>query len=101
MGDYIDITKPNIESGNFSQSVHAFIRFYDDQRLLIISSFGDSQQSVRVEIPADAFRQMGLNEKTLYIARDMLWREVEIGFDKELGFQLNMKPYSCFIFKIK
>jgi hypothetical protein len=42
---------------------------------------------------------MDLNEA--FIARDMLWREAEVGFDKNLTFELKLKPYSSFIFKIK
>jgi hypothetical protein len=56
---------------------------------------------VKIQIPQDAFIEMGLDVDGLYIARDLIWREVEVGFDKNLAFNLRLKPYSSFIFKIK
>lgn len=101
MGNYIDITSFNVEAGNFSTRVHAFLRFHDDERLLMVNSFNAQEQTVRVAVPKEAFTRMGLAGDGVYIARDMLWREIDIGFDKNLSFELRLKPYSCFIFKIK
>lgn len=100
-GQYVDITAQNIQSGNFSSQVHAFLRFHDDERLLIINTFNEKEQLIKVQIPDDIFQRMGMDPNTVYIARDMLWREFEIGFDKDHTFELRVKPYSCFIFKIK
>lgn len=101
MGEYIDITSQNIEAGNFNDQAHAFLRFHGDERLLIINSFNDKELNVKVQIPGEAFVKMGLDVNGLYIARDLIWREVEVGFDKTLAFDLKLKPYSSFIFKIK
>lgn len=101
LGEYADITSSNQSSGNFSQQVHAFVRFHDDERLLIITSFNEKDLDVKIQIPRDIFSKMGLDPNGVYIARDMLWREVEIGFDKELSFPLHLKPFSSFVFKIK
>ncbi|MEX2233020.1 MAG: alpha-amylase family protein [Cyclobacteriaceae bacterium] len=100
-GHYIDITAHNIEAGNFSHQVHAFVRFHEDERLMIVNSFNDQDQVAKVQIPREVFSKMGLDVNGLYIARDMIWREVEVGFDKNLMFELRLKPYSSFIFKIK
>lgn len=100
-GQYIDITDYNVQAGNFSSQVHAFLRFNGDERLLIINSFNEKEQHIKVQIPNDSFRRMDLDANNVYIARDMLWREVEIGFDKDHSFQLRLKPFSSFIFKIK
>ena len=101
LGEYIDITSQNVEAGNFHEQVHAFLRFHENERLLIINSFNDKEQNIKVQIPGEAFVQMGLDVNGLYIARDLIWREVEVGFDKNLTFDLRLKPYSSFIFKIK
>lgn len=100
-GEYIDITDHNIQAGNFSTQVHAFVRFYDDQRLLIINSFNEKEQPIKVQIPDEAFTRMGLDSTSIYTARDMLWREQEVGLDNDHSFHLRLKPFSCFIFKIK
>jgi glycosidase len=100
-GDYIDITDHNIKSGNFNDEVHAFLRFQDTEKLLIITSFNDKERIAKVQIPADVARAIGLDPDQDYIARDLLWREMEVGFDKSLTFEIRLKPYSSFILKIK
>lgn len=100
-GDYVDITSFNISAGNFTPQVHAFLRFFEDERLLIVNSFNDADLDVRIQIPPEAFVRMGLDRNQVYIGRDMLWRGIDIGLDRELAFNLTLKPYSCFIFKIK
>jgi hypothetical protein len=44
---------------------------------------------------------MGLDPAETYIARDLLWREAEVGLDKNFTFEIKVKPYSSYIFKIK
>ena len=100
-GEYIDITDYNIQRGNFDHKVNAFLRFFDVERMLVINSFNDKDQTVRISIPEEAATQMGLDLNQAFIARDMLWREAEVGFDKNLTFELRLKPYSSFILKIK
>lgn len=100
-GEYIDLTEHNIGNGNFDQKVHAYIRHHESERLLIVTSFNDKDQHAKVQIPEQVWSSMGMDKNETYIARDLLWREVEVGFDKSLTFELRLKPYSCFIFKIK
>ena len=100
-GQYIDLTAHNVTAGNFTPRVNAFLRFYEDERLLIVNSFNADELDIKIQIPPQDFEQMGLDPNTAYMGRDMLWRELEIGFDEDLMFSLRLKPYSCFIFKIK
>lgn len=100
-GAYADITAHNIKAGNFSSLVHAFVRYHTAEKLLIINSFNDTDQRIKVQIPPEVLTAMGLDPNAVYIARDMLWREVEVGFDNDHAFELRLKPFSSFIFKIK
>lgn len=100
-GEYADLTAFNIAAGNFTDKVHAFMRFAGDERLLILTSFNAAPLPVKVQVPKDIFTRAGLDPEADYIARDLIWREAEVGFDKNLTFQLTLKPYSSFIFKIK
>ncbi|HEY0743398.1 MAG TPA: alpha-amylase family protein [Chryseosolibacter sp.] len=100
-GEYVDITEHNLANGNFDEKVHAFVRYFDDERLIIVASFNDKDQDIKVQLPEQIAVAMGLDKNEAYIARDLVWREVEVGFDKSLTFNLRLKPYSCFIFKIK
>lgn len=100
-GQYLDITSYNLQQGNFSPKMHAFLRFHGDERLLILNSFNEKAETIKVQIPKEAFRQMGLDADEIYIARDMLWHEAEVGLNKDRIFELQLKPFSSFIFKIK
>lgn len=100
-GEYADLTASNIAAGNFTDKVHAFMRFAGEERLLILTSFNAAPLPVKVQVPKDIFTRAGLDPAANYIARDLLWREAEVGFDQNLAFQLTLKPYSSFIFKIK
>jgi glycosidase len=101
LGEYIDLTAYNTATGNFNDKVHAYLRYHDTEKLLILTSFNDKDQLAKVQIPEDAAKAIGLDPDETYIARDLIWREVEVGFDKTLTFEVLLKPYSSFILKIK
>jgi glycosidase len=100
-GTYVDITKANIVAGNFNEKVLAYVRFDREDRLLILASFNDKDQIIKVQLPTEVALQAGLDSTLIYIARDLLWREAEVGFDANLTFEIKIKPYSSYIFKIK
>lgn len=100
-GAYRDITRSNIAAGNFGEDVHAFVRFEGEERLVIITSFNATPKNIKVNVPREVITSMGLDPGNTYIARDLLWKDAEVGFDSNFTFELKLKPYSSFIFKIK
>ncbi len=100
-GDYLDLTAYNTNAGNFDEKIHAFIRYLGEERLLVVTSFSPLDQNIKVQIPKEAISKLSLDPSGTYIARDLIWKEVEVGFDKEFMFEMKCKPYSSFIFKIK
>jgi hypothetical protein len=100
-GEYEDLTVHNQNVGNFSNKIHAFVRFAGDERLLILTSFSSEALNIKVQIPEDIATRMGLDKSNAYIARDLLWRDAEVGFNADFMFELKCKPFSSFIFKIK
>jgi glycosidase len=100
-GDYIDLTEHNLNAGNFNMKVSAFLRFSGSERLLIVNSFNATEETAQVQIPHDAIQKIGLDAGGEYIARDLLRREIEVGLRGDFIFELKLKPYSSFIFKIK
>lgn len=100
-GDFIELTDYNIKAGNFNEKVHAFLRYAGDERLLIVTSFNSIEQNIKVQIPKEAITQMLLDPEGVYIARDLLWRDAEVGFNSDFLFELKCKPFSSYIFKIK
>jgi glycosidase len=100
-GAYLGLTAFNISAGNINDRIHAFLRFAGEERLLIVTSFNTKDQPIRIQLPPDAVTALGLDPAGAYIARDLLWREAEVGFNKDFLFELNCKPFSSYIFKIK
>jgi glycosidase len=100
-GEYTDLTASNIAAGNFGGHVLAYLRYSGEERLLIVTSFHAEPLPVTIQVPAEAFTRMGLEQAAGYIARDMLWHETEVGIDAAGKFSLTLKPFSAYIFKIK
>jgi glycosidase len=100
-GDYIDLTEHNVNNGNFNDKISAYLRYSGAEKLLILNSFNPADQVVKVQIPRDIMTKIGLDAGGEYIARDLLRRELEVGLKGDFIFELTLKPYSTFIFKIK
>ncbi|MBL0743653.1 alpha-amylase family protein [Chryseolinea lacunae] len=100
-GEYLDITAHNINAGNFTGNTSAFLRYSGTERLLVLNTFNATTQEIKVQLPASAVTALGLDTEGSYIARDLLWREAEVGFSKDFTFTLTCKPYSSYILKIK
>jgi hypothetical protein len=100
-GEYVDLTAFNQGAGNFDQKVHAYLRYSGEERLLIVTTFNTTDQVIKVQIPKQNVSSMGLDPAGSYIARDLLWRDAEVGFNNDFLFELKCKPFSSFIFKIK
>ncbi len=100
-GEYLDLTASNLKQGNFNDKVHAFLRYSGEERLLILTNFNSTAQDVKVQLPPEAIKALSLDPSGTYIARDLLWRELEVGFSADFSFELKCKPYSSCIFKIK
>ncbi len=100
-GEYVDLTAFNQNAGNFDQKVHAYLRYSGDERLLIVTTYNTADQLIKVQIPKDNIASMGLDPSGTYIARDLLFREAEVGFNSDFLFELKCKPFSSYIFKIK
>ena len=100
-GDYLDLTEFNTKAGNFDGKIHAFLRYAGEERLLIVTTFNSVDQNIKVQLSPEAITRLSLDRAESYIARDLLWREAEVGFNKDFVFELKCKPYSSYIFKIK
>ena len=99
-GEYFDVTKWNAEKGNLSPLVHAFVRSSGEERLLIVTNFSSKPEKVKLQIPDEVVKAIGLESGTKYIGRDLLRSGMDIGFDNFFT-EIELTPYSAFIFKIK
>jgi glycosidase len=100
-GKYADLTEYNLERKQIDDDIHAFVRWEGDERLLIVSSFRPRPADVTISIPEEIAGEMGLKKGQAYVARDVLWQEVETGIDENLTLRARLNSYGALIFKIK
>lgn len=100
-GDYYDLTHLNITQGNIPNNIHVFARMHDQEKLVILSSFSDKPLRVKVKLSDEVAQAFQLNPEEDYIGHDMLRSSVDVGIDKSRSFEVDILPYSSFIFKVK
>jgi glycosidase len=100
-GAYFDLTNVNLTKENIPQTVHVFARVHDQERLIILSSFGDKPLRVKVKLTDEVIQAFQLDADSDYVGHDMLRSSVDVGIDKSRAFEVDILPYSSFIFKIK
>ena len=99
-GEYLDLTEANITAGNFGGKISAFMRYTENEKLLIVTSFASTDINARIAITEEAATLARLSKDDTYQLTDLLHPEVSIEL-KELVLTATLKPYSAHIFQIK
>jgi glycosidase len=100
-GDYADLTEHNVHLKNTSDKIHSFARVAGEERLVIVSGFNTQPEHVRIQLSKEAVDKLMLKPGQDYIGHDMLRSSTDVGLDKNYTFELDVPPFSSFIFKIK
>lgn len=100
-GDYIDLTTANVQEGRSSDRVVVFGRVSGDERLVIVAGFNEKLERIKVRLTQEAVTKFGLQSKVTYVGRDLLRSGTDVGLNEQFEFEVDVPPYSAFIFKIK
>jgi glycosidase len=100
-GDYHDLTQLNLSLGNIQQDVHVFARTHEQEHLVILSSFANANKRVKIKLSEEVIKAFKLKGPKDQVGRDLLRSGADIGFDDNWTFEVDLQPYSSFIFKIK
>jgi glycosidase len=100
-GTYHDLTKHNAKAGSISGNIATFVRHHEDERIIVVASFADRSEHVKIQIPASVVQSLNLKENNTYIGRDLLRSGVDIGLDAQFTFEVDVPAYSAYIFKVK
>lgn len=88
-----------------SSKLFAFLRYYEDQVLLVIVNFSDDDLSYKLKIPAHAMQMTGLNPDSFYKGKDLLEFCKTIQFPGVVainaGFGGRIKGRGAAIFRLK
>jgi hypothetical protein len=99
-GDYFDLTSFNSQKNGLPAWVSTYVRVYEEEKLLIVTNFNKVAEKVKIELTDEAKAAMKLTNESAYIGRDLLRSGGEIGFSNYTT-ELELPPYSAFIYKIK
>lgn len=74
-GEFFDLMYVNLDNPEFDpHSCFAFLRYTEDEALLIVTNFSDNDYNLKLNIPALAFEMAHLSEGVLNV-KDLLWDE--------------------------
>jgi glycosidase len=99
-GEYIDLTEHNVNTGNFSTTVSAYIRHSGPEKLIIVNSFNPAEEVAKIQLSKDVIDKLDLDPGVEYTGKDLLRREAEIKLTKDFIFEMKLPPFSSYIFRI-
>ena len=103
MGKTEDLHEYNIQnSKGYNQDVYSFVRYSNDQSLVVISNF-DTEKTYEFELqlPQELITQMGLDDSE-YILKDLLYGEDnKLTLRNNIGhIKIRINPLQSFIFEV-
>lgn len=100
-GAYEDLTVFNVKKANIGEDVHAFARYTKKEKLIIVNSFNDVPIKVKIELPEALQKALDITSDTTQL-NDVLWAGEPTMIPLTKGvFEITLKPYSSFIFKLQ
>ncbi len=104
-GKFYDLMWANEDNDQFdSNCLYAFLRYYNDEILLIVVNFSNEKVKCRIKIPPHAFFTMGVESARFFKGIDILGGKNKISFPKDIaisnGLGVKVKPYSGRIYEL-
>lgn len=100
-GAFHDLMYANRENPDFSQQYqYAFMRKSGNEVLLVVANFENADKNIRVQIPENAFKTLGIQENKAATVIDLLTGESGLGTLTETWpYELTVSAYSGKILK--
>lgn len=95
-GDFRDLAEFNMERGNFDDQVYAFIRSYNGEYIIVVTSFKPAPSNIRIDWPDDISSIFDSGKLT---AVDLMDSGKEISLPKS-GIELELPPFAYYVFKV-
>lgn len=98
-GAYADLTEANIKAGNFDSRVAAYIRYTDEEKLIVVANFHETERTLAITIPADIAGITGIPDGESLRLADLLNSEITTNLNN-LSMNITLGPYSASIFRL-
>lgn len=100
-GTYFDLTANISCSSMAPDRFHAFVRSAGEERLLVVSGFNSEPCKIKISLPKEVTTTIGLSSNANLAGKDLLGSGKEIVFEMNMEVELEVMPYSVFVFKLK
>jgi glycosidase len=100
-GLFYDLMYANLNSPDFNPGKQfAFMRFYENELLLIVSNFDSQEVSVKVFLPAHVFDYWGLDESRISQGKDLLsGKKISSEIKKDSCYPVYIEAHNAVIVK--
>jgi glycosidase len=105
-GQFYDLMWSNLRNPSFNCSlIYAFLRYIDEQLLLVVANFSDKDLDYRLHIPHHFFETSGLCKRLYFSGHDKLEKNKMIQFPADValnsGFGGRLKQRSASVYELK
>lgn len=102
-GEFRELQRANRSNANYPQEVYSFVRFGENQKLIVICNFSNTKSSFfDLRIPSDVIKDLKLADGS-YVIRDQLYGKSTIKLNVVAGegkIQITVPPSESFIYEI-
>lgn len=101
-GSFFDLMYVNLEHGGINPHRHyVFLRHHGDTTLLIAVNFGDTADTLRINIPAHAFSCLEIPQGTASKAKELIsGRTASLDFRADVPTTIQLPPHGAAVWKI-
>lgn len=99
-GEYFDLTEFNVESKNFSNRVMVFVRSFEADNLIVVTSFNPSAEHIKVQLSSEVVAAMKLKSGTGNVMHDILGKAGKIEIAPVNFFEMELPAFGYAIFKV-
>lgn len=101
-GSFFDLMYVNLEHGGINPHRHyLFLRHHGDTTLLIAVNFGDTADTLRINIPAHAFSCLEIPQGTASKAKELIsGRTASLDFRADAPTTIQLPPHGAAVWKI-
>lgn len=101
-GDFFDLMYVNLQNPNFNpHSQYAWLRYTDEEALLIVANFGTEDKRIEINIPDLAFSMATLPENTVLTHELLSDREVSVLLSHREPLKLEIKGNSASVVPLR
>ncbi|MDO4462422.1 MAG: alpha-amylase family glycosyl hydrolase [Bacteroidia bacterium] len=103
-GEMFDLMYVNMDSYEKGQQLYAFLRYYDNERYLIIANFGAEATEAKIRIPQHAWEMMKVDMNSAIVMSNVFGQEVyssSVATLMEEGVAVQVPAYDGVVLRLK